>query len=1299
MSAFGYRDPLDDLFRRLDMIGRLPGESTRQPAAPPMSDEEFNGALSSLLDKSLGGLQWVGETLDKPGRAVRGLLSGRPEELLNLIPLSDTFRWTDPKTSVSGRQLLDEWGVTPPNQEGFHPFDAPGDALGDAAGFGAEILLDPLTYLPGGFLGRAATKGGQVMKRVGFHTDDLLKAAAKNLGKEATGVRQAGMHVTMEDLLAQVPKGTERTQKLMDVRRAAREMGVNIGDVRGQPVSEALGFGLPLAREPAFTIGGAGTLGEGYAKMLDRVGSGVANSKAGSVVRSLFDRDILDSVDPAAQNVLGRAVPKIRAKQAGYTDEMFKMLGEHPYFQSDEGAKAWKAYQELGPEYAQKYREMGIDVAQMTPEQMKTLDPIIESEKVLKAEYELNGMDAGKRGIGQSDYGVGYSRHGASKPDELNTGAADIAGAGKRFKKNAQTMKARKSPIADVPGGQTALNEMTKDAQYVGPNRPRAQGADRQLLTRNDVAAQSIFERFYKPSVDELGDNIPNVRQAVEDALDERAMLKGIPDKGVARWENDVRELAKEHGVNPGVLRKAARERFQNSYGEFEQTRDAVRQFNHALEPILENIDRPLKNAILAGEVDVAHPLFQRFDELHQELAGMFPGMVPNDPQGLVDLIRRGKADVPKAMKLNRDFIADVAQDFNLHDIPIVDDLSDTSKTVLTHYGRARKLAKYLGTEVDPRHVTSGKGLFEMNPMRNHRDYMADLTLNTGLGTSVHRMFADTAQVIPKGQAVPAGYLKLAEAVKNAGFDKVPVAAKRSLELLTEKTGAMHHAGEVYVPAKIVTEANKLLKRGQSSESISALGEAVDTITSWFKSGVTMFPAFHSRNLSGGQIQNFISGLVGPIELKRMGEIAKEATEGVSEIKGLAKTTTVFGKTDAAATRRLYEEIATHGVWQHKFNDELVPTAATTATELFPDVGMKGVDRLLAPSAPASIGGALKGFWTRLRQQGLKGMKPVGEQSLFTNTKEVHRQVGDIVEGLNRISPYVALRKKGYSAETAATMVKFAQVDYSNLTEFESKFLRRVFPFWTFNRGIAENVGKTLLEHPGGALAQTVRATNKTRGEDTFLPDYVGEGMAIPTGPEGQYVTQLGLMHESPFEWFALTPTLGGTVKRGAQKVAANLSPYLKLPIEQATGVNLFTGRPQTDLYQYPFSGDTGAGRLANSILGNSPLSRAVNTVRRTTDERKSYGVRALGLTTGIGVADLSGGVEKAKELQARKAVTEILKQSPRIKEASNLYVPEEFKGTETPDEVENMRFAKALQKRRTEESKKRKLKLLQRPA
>src|SRR3990167_6625502 len=83
---------------------RLPklGGQQDEGDLPSLTDEERDSLLSRLGGAIGSGAGYVGETLDKPGRAVRGLLAGRPGELANLIPFSDTLGITDPAKSTSG---------------------------------------------------------------------------------------------------------------------------------------------------------------------------------------------------------------------------------------------------------------------------------------------------------------------------------------------------------------------------------------------------------------------------------------------------------------------------------------------------------------------------------------------------------------------------------------------------------------------------------------------------------------------------------------------------------------------------------------------------------------------------------------------------------------------------------------------------------------------------------------------------------------------------------------------------------------------------------------------------------------------------------------------------------------------------------------------------------------------------------------------------------------------------------------------------------------------------------------------
>lgn len=149
----------------------------------------------------LDALGWVGESLGKPGAAVRGALAGRPDQLLNLIPFSDTLGITNPEERTSGRDLLRQWGAIGDE-----------DNLGNAIGGGAlEMALDPLTYA-GGWLGRKALSG------LG-DASSALRGARSNMAI-AHGVDDAGK-------AAQIVGGNSAARSL------AAELGGELGNIEG----------------------------------------------------------------------------------------------------------------------------------------------------------------------------------------------------------------------------------------------------------------------------------------------------------------------------------------------------------------------------------------------------------------------------------------------------------------------------------------------------------------------------------------------------------------------------------------------------------------------------------------------------------------------------------------------------------------------------------------------------------------------------------------------------------------------------------------------------------------------------------------------------------------------------------------------------------------------------------------------------------------------------------------------------------------------------------------------------------
>lgn len=209
--------PLNPFINDDELFGPQQSQQ-QQPGAvqlPPLSPEEEASLLESIGHGALSGLGWVGGSIDKAfgGRAIRGLLGGKPEELASIIPFSDTLGITKPENAVSGAELLGNKDASFFSPEGL-------------AGMALEVALDPGTYLTLG--SGALTKAGQQAGKLGILPKNL---AARTKGFAA---------------------GTEELTKL------ATALGKPEAELAGRALGGHMGLSLPfgLTDQAVFDLSG-----------------------------------------------------------------------------------------------------------------------------------------------------------------------------------------------------------------------------------------------------------------------------------------------------------------------------------------------------------------------------------------------------------------------------------------------------------------------------------------------------------------------------------------------------------------------------------------------------------------------------------------------------------------------------------------------------------------------------------------------------------------------------------------------------------------------------------------------------------------------------------------------------------------------------------------------------------------------------------------------------------------------------------------------------------------------------------
>jgi hypothetical protein len=245
--------------------------------------------------------------------------------------------------------------------------------------------------------------------------------------------------------------------------------------------------------------------------------------------------------------------------------------------------------------------------------------------------------------------------------------------------------------------------------------------------------------------------------------------------------------------------------------------------------------------------------------------------------------------------------------------------------------------------------------------------------------------------------------------------------------------------------------------------------------------------------------------------------------------------------------------------------------------------------------------------------------------------------------------------------------------------------MKRVMPFYSFQKGILPSVADNLLYRPGILMGQSVRAV--TRGsepsENNFVPEYLRQSAAIPlpadlpwifggSSKEGlqRYLTNIDLPWESTFQMFTpgigatTAATLADTIQKTGSNVLGQTSPLIKAPLEYITNRQLYSGRDLSDLFSV-LERDVGeVGRpLEQAIVNFVPFgSRSLGLYRQLTDTRLDpadrYTKAAWNLLAGAKLTDVDQ--ERTKRLAARQVLNNLLETTPGVRTYENVTVPED---------------------------------------
>ena len=307
-----------------------------------LTPEEEESLLSSLGRAGMSTLAYIGESIDKPMAAVRGVLNGDFEEAANIIPFSDAmgitssdgllggtaFQVTDDEDTVYGRDLLETYGLAGENVEGLGGDDWGnidyGDALADVLGFGIDMINVPMagpaaSLSKAGKLGkmagltdeaaaiaRASGRGGKIKYRATNSLDDAIRDITefKNpvLSRQADGIDAATDALAYPN--APLTDATQfvsgnRDEMLERLYTAGDGMGMDraaVDAVMGERLGSTMSFGGMSMPE---------NVDRAFATAIDSSLAKVGATALGRTARQAFDVPAAGTGTAAGQDFMG----------------------------------------------------------------------------------------------------------------------------------------------------------------------------------------------------------------------------------------------------------------------------------------------------------------------------------------------------------------------------------------------------------------------------------------------------------------------------------------------------------------------------------------------------------------------------------------------------------------------------------------------------------------------------------------------------------------------------------------------------------------------------------------------------------------------------------------------------------------------------------------------------------------------------------------------------------------------------------------------------------------------------------
>jgi len=359
------------------------------------------------------------------------------------------------------------------------------------------------------------------------------------------------------------------------------------------------------------------------------------------------------------------------------------------------------------------------------------------------------------------------------------------------------------------------------------------------------------------------------------------------------------------------------------------------------------------------------------------------------------------------------------------------------------------------------------------------------------------------------------------------------------------------------------------ISKGDPSDEIF---ESFDNLTNFFKASVTsIWPAFHGRNAISNVFMSMMD--IGLHALNPAYNIQSAQLNWYN--RGLTSLENKVLQGKFAPPESALFKAASEA--QDKIFELNSKTFMKDSTGRSWTVGeLRAVMKKNVVAYQPEVGGMFD--YTKVSQSGTqdmykymfkpetKGGQVKRQASNILNPKNVDRNplfkggraVANTVEDQARAMHFLVNLKNTGSVELAAQRTKQFLFDYSNITDFERKVLKRIMPFYTFFRKNMEQQVKTMIQSPGRmamqvkaleTLGDTMESGRLTEEERKNLPLWMQDGINIIRSRSGQNLEIMGNVG---------TPIEAAFDMAQPSSVLGSVNPFIKLPVEWMSGYSFF---------------------------------------------------------------------------------------------------------------------------------------------